>query len=138
MWWQNILYILLGLGSGFVAAGGVFVLLTVVGIVTKLATRTHTSKWISMYESLVIIGGVLGNIVSIYRIGLYGSSMLMVVYGLFSGTFVGCLAICLAESLKVTSICTRRFKINKGIGCILFAIMIGKIVGSLFYYFVLA
>ena len=137
MWWQGIIYILLGLGGGFVAAGGVFVLLTVVGIVTKLATRSHTSKWIYMYETVVMLGVVIGNIFSIYRIRLYGGMPFMALYGVFSGAFVGCLAICLAENLKVTSICIRRFKINKGIKCILLAVMLGKIVGSLFYYFVL-
>ncbi|MBE5926697.1 MAG: stage V sporulation protein AB [Lachnospiraceae bacterium] len=138
MWWHNLLCIFIGVGSGFVAAGGVFVLLTVVGIVTKLAERTHTAKYICLYETVLIIGSILGNIVSIYEINLYGGNIFMVLYGLFSGAFVGCLAICLGESLKVTSICNRRFSVNKGIISILISVMLGKIAGSLIYYFIIS
>ena len=135
--WTDLIKVLIGLGGGFVAAGGVFVLLTIVGVVTKLAERTHTATHICLYETVIELGAILGNIVSVYKINIYGGFLFMLIYGLFSGAFVGCLAISLAESLKVSSICIRRFLVTKGMGFILFAVMLGKIIGSLIYYFVL-
>lgn len=137
MWWQYIICSIFGLGSGLIAAGGVFVLLTIIGIVTKLSERTHTAVWIELYETVVIIGAISGNIISMYNISLYGETLMMIVYGVFTGTFVGCLAISLAESLKVTSICMRRINIEKGLKFILLAVMLGKVVGSLVFYFII-
>lgn len=132
----QILFAIIGLGSGLIAAGGVFVLLTIIGIITKLARRTRTEMYIRLYESIVIIGSIMGNIIYIYDIKLYGGPILLSIYGIFTGAFVGCLAISLAESLKVTSICMKRITLNRNqIRFVLLSVMFGKIVGSLVYYF---
>ena len=136
MWWKYVLCAIFGLGGGLIAAGGVFVLLTVVGIVTKLSERTHTAAWIRLYENVLIVGAIIGNVISTYGIKLYGGIPVMLVYGVFTGAFVGCLAISLAESLKVTSICMRRINIERGLKFILLAVMFGKVIGSLVFYFV--
>ncbi len=136
MWWNQILFVIIGIGSGLIAAGGVFALLTIIGIVTKLAERTHTAAYICLYETVIILGAVIGNLINIYELKLYGGSVAMVIYGVFTGAFVGCLAISLAESLKVTSICMRRITIQKnGLKFVLLTVMLGKIIGSLLYYF---
>ena len=50
------------------------------------------------------------------------------------GMFIGALIIALAEVLDVLPILNRRIKIRKGITLIVFALALGKLVGSLFYW----
>lgn len=135
MWWHKIIFVFIGLGGGFIAAGGVFALLTIIGIVTRLAKRTQTDSYVKLYENVIIVGAVTGNVLSIYRPVLGGNNAIISVYGVFTGAFVGCLAIALAESLKVTSVCMRRIDIGKSLKIILIFVMLGKVIGSLLYYF---
>lgn len=54
--------------------------------------------------------------------------------GLFSGMFVGCLALAIAEMLDSIPIFTRRISFRHGLGLMVLSIAIGKLIGSLFYF----
>jgi stage V sporulation protein AB len=59
----------------------------------------------------------------------------MGVFGIFSGIFVGCWALALAEVLNVFPIFLRRINVTKGIGFVILGIAIGKVLGALVYFF---
>lgn len=132
---SNLICIIFGLSSGLIAAGGVFALLTVIGVITRMTAKTKTTTWITTYEWTIIIGGALGNIATIYRIplplGYLGAGM----FGFFSGIFTGCLAMALSESLDCTVIFSRRVKLKLGFPFIILAVALGKVTGSLLYYY---
>ncbi len=119
-----------GMTSGTIAAAGTFAFIVMIGIFTRLADRTHTSSYISMYESAIILGGTIGNIILIYDVKLPLSYVGLAVFGVFCGIFVGCLAIALAEVLKVFPVLSRRLAIVSGLPFIVLSIAIGKAVGS--------
>lgn len=132
---SDFLCFIFGLSSGLIAAGGVFALLTVIGVITRMSARTKTSTWITTYEWTIIAGGILGNIATIYRptlpFGVIGALM----FGLFSGIFTGCLAVALSESLDCTVIFSRRVHIKHGFPFIILSVALGKLAGSLLYYY---
>ena len=126
---------LIGLSAGSIVAGGLFGFVVSLGIVSDFADRTGTADRIGLYEDAVAVGGVLGNLVLLYDIPLTAISPLMGVFGIFSGIFVGCWALALAEVLNVFPIFLRRINVTKGIGFVILGIAIGKVLGALVYFF---
>ncbi len=125
----------IGLCSGFTVAAGVFAFITMLGIVPRLAARTGTAKYLYLYECMIFWGGMLGNIWLLYGIPLSLSPVFVCVYGLFSGVFVGCLAMALAEVLRVFPILTSRLQIREGFPILVVAVAAGKLTGTLFQAF---
>lgn len=150
--WMWCLLALAGFSFGLLAAAGVFTVLSAVGLIPRFAGKTHSAKETWLYEDMVIIGTIIGCICSIFRrylqIGAWleqrlpGLSWLwnvlgqgfLGVSGLFYGMFVGCLALAIAEMLDSIPIFTRRISFRHGLGCAVLAMAVGKLCGSLFYF----
>ena len=135
MWANNLLLIVIGIGSGMAIAAGVFALITKVGVIPQIADVTHTAAYVTTYEMAILAGALFGNYVTIFSISLSLPTWVMGIFGIFSGIFVGCLATALAESLIVTAIFTRRLRLHTGIAWIVLSMALGKIFGSLIYFF---
>lgn len=60
----------LGLTSGMAVAGGMFALLIALGVVARFAGKTHTARAVMQYEDAAALGGILGNLFSIYQFHL--------------------------------------------------------------------
>ena len=125
----------IGLSCGFAVAGGVFAFITMLGIVPRMAARTHTERHIICYERMIILGGTLGNIWLLYNIPVPGTPLLMALYGLGSGIYVGCLIMALAEMLRLLPILVNRIQIKEGFPILVAALAIGKFLGVMFQYF---
>lgn len=124
----------IGLCSGLTVAAGVFAFITMLGVIPRLATRTHTRKHIYLYEVMIILGGALGNIWTLFSFPLPLTTLFLGIIGLFSGIFVGCLAMALAEVLRVFPIITNRIQLKEGFPIVVAAAAAGKLAGSLFQF----
>lgn len=135
MWWKDILFAIVGLGSGFIVAAGVFALVSSVGVITRMAGVTHTGKYVRLYEDSVVLGATAGNILSVYNfklpVGVAGIS----IYGICAGIYVGVLALSLAESINATAIFSRRAMLEKGLAFIVLSIALGKGLGAFLMFF---
>ena len=129
MWAEQVL-----LASGAVIAGGLFSFLIGLGLVSIFADRTHTGRQILLYEDSIVLGGILFNIFYLYQVRIPGGSVLLAVLGIFSGIFVGCWAMALADILNVFPIFIRRLKIVKTIPYIIMGLSLGKTAGALLYF----
>ena len=134
MFWGRLLSVLVGFSGGVVIAGGVFAFIAIIGIIPRLMQKTKTSKYVILYENIIILGGIFGSLTMIWDmkipIGKIGSGII----GFSFGIFVGCLAVSLAEILDVIPIMARRLIIKKGIGFFLISVAIGKAIGALIYW----
>jgi stage V sporulation protein AB len=119
-----------------VVAAGVFSFITLLGVVNRLASKTSTAKHIVLYENMVILGGILGNTWFVYQWDLPFGVIGLILYGLFSGIFIGCQAMALAEVLDVIPVFAKRIKIKYGMPYIVASIAIGKAVGAFFQLYV--
>jgi stage V sporulation protein AB len=135
MWVREVLLAVIGLSAGLIVAGGLFAFIASLGVVSDIADRTHTGSKILLYEDSTTLGGILGNLIFVYRIPIPGGTILQIVVGLFTGIFVGCWALSLAETLNVFPIFVRRVKLVRCIPYIILAIAIGKGIGSMIYFF---
>lgn len=134
MWAQNILLAFIGLSAGAAVAGGLFSFIIGLGVVSDFADRTHTGECILLYEDSVALGGILGNIFSIYQIAIPGGQWLAAIFGIFTGIFVGCWAMALAEILNMFPIFIRRVKLLQCIPYIILGIALGKGLGALLFF----
>ena len=122
-----------GLAAGAVTAAGYFALITSVGMINRAAASTGTTKSIFFYEECLLFGVVTGNCLSMFNISIDIGTAGIVMYGVFSGMFIGLLVVSLAETLKALPIFIRRVRIGSGLGMI----GLGKAAGHIIYYFFL-
>lgn len=118
------------MGSGFVA------FLTVLNIIPRLTQLTKTFTYIQAYEWSVVIGAVSATWIGLRDLVVPIGKWFAVPYGLLSGVFVGMLAAALTEVLNVLPILAKRIGIDDRIVYLLMAIVLGKVIGSLFHWLV--
>lgn len=141
-----------GISYGILAAAGVFTVFVAVGLVPRFAEKTHTGKYVLIYEEMVIFGTLLGGFSSIFpeysqlgavlqqqfpgreQLRSFVGIGLQALFGISGGMFVGCLALAIAEMLDSIPIFTRRIAFRHGIGLAILSAAIGKLFGALFYF----
>lgn len=150
-WFDSIVLAVAGLSGGLGVSGGVFTSLIAVGLIPRFAGKTHTAKHIFLYEEMVVFGTVLGGLISVFfpfldianlagqtqvlkEIYPYMAVAVLILYGLFAGIFVGCLALAIAEMLDSIPIFARRMKFRHGVGIVILCMAAGKLMGSLIYF----
>ena len=86
-------------------AAGVYAFLAMIGVFVPSYGADNTGKKARLYEKWIIAGGILGNAADIYEIpmilGKGPGTLFLTAAGLSIGVFVGCLAMSLAETLKL-------------------------------------
>lgn len=126
----------IGLSSGGIVAAGVFAFLAMIGVFPRLIGKTNTRRRIMLYETIIIIGGTLGNILDIFEPPLlFGGMPVLALFSLCSGIFVACLVMSLAETLKALPVITRRIYLATGLQYVVLSFAIGKLVGSLIFFY---
>lgn len=141
-----------GASFGALSSSGVFTVLVAIGLVPRFAGKTHTSRYVLLYEEMVVLGTIAGCVVSIFpeylQLGRYlrenapqwsGAwdvlgNIAMLAGGVFCGMFVGCLALAIAEMLDSIPIFARRVSLRHGTGIVILSIAIGKLVGAIIYF----
>lgn len=130
MWIRHCLLALIGFAGGVVVAAGVFAFITLLGVINRLASKTKTAKYIKVYEVMVILGGIIGNTWFVYQLTVPFGVILLLIFGFFSGIFIGCQAMALAEVLNVIPVFAKRLKIRYGMPIIVACIAVGKLIGG--------
>lgn len=153
---KNIFMAVLGASFGMIVSGGVFTVLISVGLIPRFAGKMHIAKHIFILEEMVVLGTIMGDFYSIFsnygRIGewviensVFGvgntaaawhtvGNFILIIFGVFSGIFVGCLALAIAEMLNTIPIFSRRIGFRHGLGIAILAVALGKLAGSLIYF----
>ena len=112
---RQLLLIVTGASYGLLSAAGVFTVLVAVGLIPRFAGKTHTARYVLLYEEMVIFGTLAGCFVTIFpeysqwgnylrehfpeqmRLWTAAGIGAQAVFGLFAGMFIGCLALAIAE-----------------------------------------
>ncbi|MGN0159112.1 MAG: stage V sporulation protein AB [Brotaphodocola sp.] len=132
---RQVILGVIGFSSGGVIAAGIFAFLAIIGVFPRMINRTKTSRSIWLYETMIILGGVLGNVMDIYEMPLhFGGNLVLGVFGFCVGVFVGCLVMSLAETLKALPVMNRRIHLSVGFQYVILSMAVGKMIGSLIYF----
>ena len=136
-----LIFIIAGFCSGIGVAAGTFAFLLVIRVLPRIIQKANLAHKIIYIENRVVAGVLFGTVLSLLSwkkkllFELLGDSLLAI-YGLSAGIFAGCISVALAEILDTFPIFFRRIKMHEQL-CekLLFVMAIGKMVGSLFYFF---
>lgn len=153
---RQLLLGLIGLGSGVLTSSGVFTVVTVTGMIPRFAGRTHTARHLEIYENMVFWGTAVGNFFGLYALRIIQSDFVsqykrfagqfsafliaqnagLILYGIFTGMFVGCLAVAIAELLDGIPIIGHGFTLlmHKGYGVFLVVMAVAKMLSAFLYF----
>lgn len=149
MFLNTVFIVMLGICAGLMVSAGVFTVLFVVGLIPRFAAKTKTAKYEIIYEECVIFGSILACVVSVFNFNgslaavfgfdsAYATRLVyqafLIFIGIFTGIFVGCLSIALAEVLDGIPIFARRIRLKMGISVALVSVALGKLVGALVFF----
>lgn len=156
MFLRQILLAVIGVSAGLIVSAGVFTVLISVGLIPRFAGKMHVARKIFVLEEMVVFGTLAGGFFSIFSdwgmIGewvrhqqLFGpgatdgtwnliATIFLILFGLFAGIFVGCLALAIAEMLNTIPVFARRIGFRHGLGIAILAVALGKLLGSLIYF----
>ena len=156
MFLRQLLLVVIGVSSGLIVSAGVFTVLISVGLIPRFAGKMHVARKIFVLEEMVVLGTLAGGFFSIFSdwgmVGafvreheLFGAAatqglwnligtVFLMIFGIFAGIFVGCLALAIAEMLNTIPIFARRIGFRHGLGIAILAVAFGKLTGSLIYF----
>lgn len=127
---------IVGFTGGVSVAGGAFALIVVLSIVPRMVGKTSTANQLLHYESMIMAGGILGTIYSVYpRLTIPLGSSFLILYGLCSGIQVGCLIMALSEIMNVFPLIFRRMKLKHGMQFVVLFLALGKVIGGFWYFY---
>ena len=124
-----------GLCMGMPIASGVVAFIISLGIVPRFAGITRSATRVRLYEDCSMVGAVLGNLLFLYQEALPLGNAGLAVYGSFSGIFLGGWVVALGEVVNIYAILVRRIGLVKGIGLVILSMALGKVAGSLWFFF---
>ncbi|OUM96831.1 MAG: stage V sporulation protein AB [Thermobacillus sp. ZCTH02-B1] len=130
---------LLGLSGGLAVGSGLIALLVILDLIPRLAQLSRGYRQAAWFETAVLSGTVFWMLADFgdWRSPQTGAGHLLVALaGLFSGLFVGMLAAALTEVINVLPIMARRLRLEADMPALIWALVLGKMAGSLFDWFV--
>lgn len=129
---MKLFLIIFGLSSGIMVGAGVIALLILVGIIPRMAQITKTKSFINYYEKILVIGTLIGSLISIQNISISIGKIGVLILGLSYGIYIGFLSSGLAEILDYIPIVSRRLKIpTLYLKYIIISLLIGKVIGAI-------
>ena len=67
---KQLFLVFMGLSAGGVIAAGIFSFLAMIGVIPRLVGATGTKSHIMLYETMMVAGGIWGNLIDLYQIRL--------------------------------------------------------------------
>lgn len=138
---KSLLASLICFCSGIGVAAGTFAFLLVIRVIPRMVQKAKLEHRVIYIENMVFRGILFGTVLSLFSwkkrwlFELLGKTLLTF-FGMSAGIFTGCIAVALAEILDTFPIFFRRLKLNaKYCEGLLFVMAIGKMIGSLFSFF---
>jgi stage V sporulation protein AB len=129
---QGVLIAFVGLANGLAVGSGLVAFLVVLDVIPRMAQISGSLTRGPLLEGAVVAGALFWTCVDLFDIHLRLPYLLLAVPGMFFGAFIGAVAAALTEVLNVFPIIARRLRMESYIPRLLAAMVLGKILGSLF------
>ena len=133
--WIDVFLAISGFCAGSAVSCGVFAILVKLGVFTRIVEFLREAKNIRLLESFMVFGGIAGNLITVFTFDLPFGTVGLIIAGFFWGMYIGWLNMALAETLSMFSVVFRRIKLKYGLGITIIFIALGKLAGSMFYFY---
>lgn len=129
--------------SGFIAAsagltigGALAAFVTLLDFIPRLIQLTNTRKYTRLYQNIFTLGGLSFSFLYCMNYGLKLGRIISMIASLIMGIFTGLFSSALAEVLNVIPVLSKKFKLKHRLKYIVFAMLLGKTSGALWYWLV--
>lgn len=133
---KAILMCLIGISAGITVGSAAAAFITLLQIIPRLTQITETRENIKLYEYIFTLSGTIFSFIYFSTSNLKLNKYFCIPIGVVMGSFLGLFSSALAEILNVVPVFAKKFKIKHELKFIIAALMLGKITGSLLYWFV--
>jgi len=120
--------------TGLMVGGAFGTFYSALGIFSKLLYKSGYSKGYRALSFVMGLGLVLGSIASVFDLQIVGGFWISYLLMLFGGAFIGIYFALLAEILKIVPLLSSFGFTRTFILISIFAVALGKLVGSLIYF----
>lgn len=131
---------LLGLSGGLAVGSGLIALLVILDLIPRLAQLARAYRRSAWFETAIVFGALYWTLADfgdwILPLGSDGAAWLSAFAGLFAGLFIGMLAGALTEVINVLPILAKRLRLTPKLPALVWAMVLGKLAGSLFDWLV--
>lgn len=128
--------VFIGLAGGLAVGASIVAFFTVLGVVTRVIEWTNSKDYLKYYQISIIVGALLSCLIYFFDLTLVSIKLFAVPLWLFMGIYVGMIAAALTETLDIISIFATKLGIIKWIYLIIFAIILGKVIGSAIFFLI--
>ncbi len=130
----KLLLISIAFGGGVTVGSAAAAFITILQIVPRLVQITNTKNQIKIYQLNIAISFVLFVVIYFSNFHMNLPKIIVILIGLFCGTFIGLLSSALAEVLNVIPVMAKKLKIKENLKYVIWALMAGKVMGSLYFW----
>lgn len=128
---------LLGFAGGLGVGSALAALLIVLDIIPRLAQLAFAYRKSIWFETAVVSGAVFWSLADFMEWRLWMPKIASsVIIGTFDGIFVGMLGAALTEVMNVLPILAKRVRLSRYLVSLVYAMVFGKVTGSLFDWLV--
>lgn len=131
-----LILIIIAFGGGIVTGGAVGAFITLLQIIPKLTVSTETYNKVKVYQNMFSLGAIVFIFIYFSDFHINLGKISTMILGLIMGVFIGVLSSALAEVLNVMPVISKKIKIKEKIKVIIYAILAGKVLGSLYFFLI--
>ncbi len=128
---RESLYLVFCMIAGGATSAGYVAFITLLGVFERLSEKYKVNNLLPLLEIVIIAGVSFGNALNLFQFDVIVHLPGFIIYAFFGGTFVGCLAGALAETLDVFPILSRKFKIRDFLPYVIISAATGKAFGNI-------
>jgi stage V sporulation protein AB len=123
-----------GFCEGLLTGGSVIALVVILEVIPRICQFSGTEKYTWIYDDFTVMGAVWGSLSAYITIEFNFGIIPVMFWGLFSGTFVGIIAVALADVLNVIPVVLKRLSIENYITVFVITMLLGRMLGAIIYY----
>lgn len=131
---KNILLMLIALAGGLTAGSAAAAFLALLEVIPRLIQISDTRNYIKLYQGVLTFGFVLFTLIYFTDFHLNLSKYVAIPSGFLYGMFIGIFSSALAEVLNVIPVLAKKLKIRDHLVYVIYTLMAGKVIGSIFYW----
>lgn len=133
----DLFAVILGLSNGLVVGAAFAGFISMLDIIPRLVQISRTLEYRILYQNAFSLGVVAFTIIYLFELYVQLNNIMVAIVGLIFGTFIGMFSSALAEVLNVIPVMSKKLKIKDELKIIIYALLFGKIAGSLYYWLVI-
>lgn len=132
-----LLMVIIALGGGLTVGGAIAAFVSMLEIIPRLVHLSRTHQYKIAYQNAFTVGVIVFTIIYFYDYNMDLGNIIVGLIGLVFGTFIGIFSSALAEVLNVIPVMAKKFKLKDDLKIIIYALLFGKVAGSLYYWIIL-